>query len=975
VNHSRNKVATHHLRRTALAIGLGLSLASAGALAQDAQNAPAANQGPVKDLQTITVTGSRIHSVDVETAQPVFTVTQADIQKTGLISVGDILANLTVAGAQTFSKAGVLTSNPEQGGQYVNIRNLGENRTLVLVNGKRWASSLAGYTDMSTIPSALIERIDILKDGASAIYGSDAIAGVINIILKDHYTGAEVSGYYGQNEAGDGTKDAYSFTMGTNDDKSSLVFGANYTKEGAIWANKREATSYTYGPNHIDDGLSGTGPWGRYRYVNATGGATGPNQVINHTGSFDGVGVGADSRNPANYHAAGSNGVNDYYNPTQQMNLAGSNELKSIFTNGRYDFNENVSFRATGMYAERQNTRQVAGYPLNSLTQATNPVYISGDSYYNPAPGNQLFFYRRTVELPRVTTNNVKSYHFDAGFEGSFDVGSRVWNWDVGTNYNKYDVVEYGSGNLNLSNLKQALGPSFLNGDGKVQCGTAANPIAFTQCVPFDVLGGPSASTPQALSYINSLSQSTLQSVSKEYTANITGGLFDLPAGEVAFAAGFEHRKISGYDLPDQLSGSGKTTDLAGGATHGNYNTNEVYVELSAPLLRDLPGAKLLSVDVASRYSHYSNFGSATNNKYSFQWKPIDDLMMRGTYAEGFRAPTLDDVSGGGSQSFDYYTDPCDTQFGAAASNAGVAAKCQAEGLSSTFRQLATTGLPISSPNTQSTSAYNAGVGNASLTPEKSVSKTAGLVYSPQWISGLDVSADWYNIKITNVITSISANYVLNQCYLANSATYCGQFGRDPGTGQVVGLNRGNINQGMLSTEGWDFGAHYRLPEFGYGKFAVNLDANYLTAYNTQSTSDADVVGYAGTWSLPRWRINAGLDWSMGDFGASWSLRYYGAFRDECWDDSDPTNPVECNQPNYEGKNWGTGANRKGAIVFHDIQVRYNTPWNGSIQAGVNNVFGKERPITYSVTNSNASYYDPALDIDRYFFVRYTQKF
>ena len=969
---SHNNLAARQFRRTALAISLGLSLGlmSTGVLAQDAQGSQAPDQSQAKELSTVTVTGSRIHSVDVETAQPVFTVTQADIQKTGLVSVGDILANLTVAGAQTFSKASVLTSNPEQGGQYVNIRNLGEQRTLVLVNGKRWASSLAGFTDMSTIPSALIERIDILKDGASSIYGSDAIAGVINIILKDHYTGAEASAYYGQNQAGDGTKDAYSFTMGTSNEKSSLVFGANYTKEGPIWASKRNDTSYTYGPNHAIDGLSGTGPWGRYRHVSATGGATGPNQIINHTGSYDGVGVGEDSRNPANYHASGTNAPNDYFNPTQQMNLAGSNELKSIFTNGRYDFNEFVSFRATGMYAERDNQRQVAGYPLNSLTQATNPVYINGGSYYNPEPGTDLFFYRRTIELPRVTKNNVKSYHFDAGFEGSFDVGSRVWNWDVGTNYNKYDVVEYGSGNLNLPNLKQALGPSFLNAAGQVQCGTAANPIAFTQCVPFDILGGPSASTPQALAYINSLSQSTLQSVSKEYTANITGGLFDLPAGEVAFAAGYEHRKISGFDLPDQLSASGKTTDLAAGATYGKYTTNEAYVELNVPLLRDLPGAKLLSIDVASRYAHYSNFGSTTNNKYSFQWKPIDDLMMRGTYAEGFRAPTLDDVSGGGSQTFDFYTDPCDTKFGAAATNAGVAAKCAAQGLPANFRQLATTGLPISAPNTQGTTAFNAGVGNADLTPEKSVSKTAGIVYSPQWVPGLDVSADWYNIKITNVITGISANYVLNQCYLANSATYCGQFGRDPGTGQVVGLNRGNINQGMLSTEGWDFGAHYRLPEFGYGKFTVNLDANYLSAYDTQSTSDADVVGYAGQWSLPRWRANAGVDWSLGDFGASWGMRYYGAFRDACWEAD-----VECNQPNYEGKNWGTGANRKGAIVFHDVSARYNTPWNGTIQAGVNNVFGKKRPITYTVSNSNAAYYDPALDIDRYFFVRYTQKF
>ncbi|MEO6799590.1 MAG: TonB-dependent receptor [Rhodanobacter sp.] len=967
------KLLTNKKLATAVryALAVGALVATGAVFAQDATPADQ-TQPSTKTLQTVVVTGSRIRSADIETAQPIFTMTQADIQKTGLINVGDILANLSVAGAQTFSKAGVLTSNPEQGGQYINIRNLGEQRTLVLVNGKRWATSLAGFTDLSTIPASLIDHIDILKDGASSIYGSDAIAGVVNIILKDRYTGAEASAYYGQNQGGDGNQEAYSFTMGASGDKSSILFGANYTLDGEIRANNRYATRFTYGPDHILDGLSGTSPWGRYRTVSPTGAYTGGSMMLNHTGSFDGQGVGADSRNPANYHVPYAADGSDNYNPSRDMDLAGRNEMKSIFTHARYDFNDYVTFKATGMFAERDNSRQVAGYPLNSFTQATNPVFISPDSYYNPLPGTQLFFSRRIVELPRVTNNDVKSYHFDAGFEGSFNLGEHIWNWDIGSNYNKYDVVEKGSGNLNLLNLKKALGPSFLNAAGQVQCGSAANPIPTGLCVPFDILGGPNASTPQALAFINSLSQGTLQNIQKEYTANITGGVFNLPAGEVGVAAGVEHRDVEGYDILDQLVASGATTDLAGGNTFGNYSVNEVYVEANVPILKDLPGAKLLSFDVASRYSHYSNFGSTTNNKYSMQWKPIEDLLVRATYAEGFRAPTLDDTSGGGSQSFDFYTDPCDTKFGAAASDAGVAAKCAAQGLSPTFRQLNTSGNPITAPNTQSTTAFNAGVGNADLQPETSVSKTAGMVYSPAWVPGLDLSADWYHIQVNNVITGVSANYVLNQCYLSNSATACGQFGRDATTGQVVNLNRGNANLGMLETEGWDFGAHYRLPEFGFGKFAVNIDANYLSAYNTQSSSDADIAGYAGTWSLPRWRANAGLDWSMGDFGATWGLRYYGAFRDQCWDTTDP---ATCNQIDYVGKTWGTGANRQGASVYHDVQVRYNTPWNGSIQVGVNNLFDKKRPITYSVTNSNATYQDPALDLDRYFYVRYNQKF
>jgi iron complex outermembrane receptor protein len=953
------------------AVRYALYASAATAVGLTAAPVFAQSEAGSEKLETIVVTGSRIRSADVETSQPVFTMTQADIQKTGLVNVGDILAKMTSAGTQTFSKASVLASNPEQGGQYVNIRNLGEPRTLVLVNGKRWATSLAGFTDLSTIPAALVERLDVLKDGASAIYGSDAIAGVVNIILKQNYNGAEASVYFGQNDNGDdGQTEAYSLTLGTSDEKSSFVFGANYTKEDPIWAKTRNETLYSFGPNHATAGLSGTGPWGRFRLVDpVTGAATGPTRVLNHTGSFDGVGIGADSRDINNYH--GALGVDDYFNSTSQMNLAGENEAKTIFSSARYDYNDYVSFKVNAMYNERDNTRQVAGYPLNSLSQPNSPVYVSGDSYYNPLPGQDLFFYRRTIELPRITKNNVKSYHFDAGFDGGFTIGDRNWNWDVGFNYNKYDVIDSGSGNLNLIALRNALGPSFLNPAGVVQCGTPENPIATSQCVPFNILGGPSASTPEALAYINSVSQSTLQSLSREYSANITGGLFDGWAGEISMAAGVEHRELSGYDHLDQLVASGATTDLAGGNTDARYSTNEFYLEFNVPVLKDLPFAKELSFDIASRYSDYSNFGSTTNSKYSFKWKPIDDLMIRGTYAKGFRAPTLDDTFGGGSQTFDYYTDPCDTRFGASATNPAVRAACRAEGLPDDFRQLATTGLPISAPNSQSTTPFNAGVGNTSLQPEFSTSKTAGFVYSPQWVTGLNINVDWYKIKITNSITGVSANYVLGQCYVANSPTFCSQFGRDPTTGQVVALNRGNLNLGMTSTEGYDFGFSYRLPEFDFGRLVAKFDMNYLVNYKTQGSADADVINYVGQWNLPRIRTNASLDWSLGDFGATWGVRYYGAFRDQCWDVD-----VECNQPNYESPSWGdVGANRVGAIVFNDVQVRYNTPWDGNIQVGANNVFDRKRPITYSVTNSNAAYYDPALDIDRYFYVRYTQRF
>lgn len=972
---------TPAVRLGLLPAGIAIALTPAFASAQDAA-------AGATTLDRLEVTGSRIRSVDVETAQPVFTVSSEDIKRSGLVSVGDILQNLTVSGTQTFSKAAVLASNPEQGGQYVNLYNLGENRTLVLVNGKRWASSLAGFTDMSTIPSSLIERIEVLKDGASAIYGSDAIAGVINIILRKGYDGAEASVYYGQNGRGDGAKTQYNLTLGASGERSSIMLGASYTKEDPVWANDRALTRYSYGPNHAEDSLSPAGPWGRFTDPRAEGtagagkynskGVWVPNTwVINHTGSWNTpIGVGEDSSKFGNYHLIGDD---DYYNASQQMMLNQGNENKSVFVAGSYDINDNLRLKSNVMYSERDSKRQVAGYPLTGTSQPNFPISISKDSLYNPMGVDIAGWGRRIVELPRVSENNVKSFHFDAALEGTFEFNDRPFDWDVGTNYNQYDVTETSSGNINLLALQKAIGPSFINADGVAQCGTSANPIALGtgagQCTPFNVLGGASASTADALRYINYIGNATSQSKSKQYFANITGGLFDMPggAGELAFAAGYEHRQVSGYDHPDALSSSGYTTDLAAGATRGKYTTNEFYLEFMIPLLKDLPGAKELSLDIASRYSDYDKFGNTINSKFSLTWKPIEDLLVRGTYGEGFRAPTLDDTFGGGSQTFDKFTDPCDSRFGSL-DNATVAARCQAEGLGANFRQTDAAGKDITAPNTQGNSPFNSGVGNDQLQPETSKTKTIGLVYSPSFVRGLDVSLDWYKITVKNVITAVSANYVLGQCYQNGVQAFCDAYGRNAVTGQVTTLSRGNLNLGALETEGYNFGAHYRLPETEFGTFGVNLDATYLSNFRQQSAPGAQWDDYAGYWNYPRIRATLGVNWSKGDLSANWGMRYYGGFRDQCWDSD-----VECNQPNYETPNggweYGKGANKKGATIFNDVSATWQAPWNGSVTVGVRNVFNKQPAVTYSVSNSSASAIDPMLDYDRFMFIQYNQRF
>jgi iron complex outermembrane receptor protein len=951
-------------------MAVAIALYSMTAFAQEA-SAP---------LQRVEVTGSRIRQVDLETAQPVQVMTAEQIQKTGLVTVGDIVNNLSSTGTPAFSKGSTLTSNREQGGQYINMRNLGANRLLVLVNGKRWTATVAGYTDMSTIPASLIERIEILKDGASSIYGSDAIAGVVNIILKKTMEGGQLSLYTGRNDLGDGKSNDFSISYGAGNDKANMLFNFAHTDQGAVWANARPATASSYGPAHTA-GVGGTGPWGRIRGVSASGSATGMNLYLNHTGGWLGDGTGANSRDPASYHTfTGADA--DTYNSTDEMMFTMPTQLNNIFTKGSIELPAGMHLTTTAMFSDRSSSRQVAGYPLNSLTQSKFPVYVDKDSYYNPygnqvagaGKGQDLFFYRRTIEVPRVTDNTNHTLHIDAVLDGEFNVFGKTMAWNVGYNHSAITGTVKQTGNLNLLALKKALGPSFKNAAGAVQCGTSASAISLQECVPFDILGGPSASNAAALNYVMSVGQSTYGSTVDSATADITGELFNLPAGAVGFAAGAEHRTQSGYDRPGQFEQSGYSTDLAGNATTGKYTVKEEYIELNIPLLKNVPLAQLLSLDIASRHSDYSNFGATTNSKASLMWKPVKDLLARATYAQGFRAPTLNDTFGGGSQSFDNYLDPCDTKFGAAASDPALLARCRAAGVPANFRQLNQSGTPITSAGSQTPFPFNTGVGNSSLQPETATTKTAGLVFSPSWLTGLSASLDYFDIHVKNRITGVSAGYELNQCFVSQVADFCNKFKRDPITGMITSLDRGNANLGELATKGVDLALGYRLPRTSFGVFSVRSETTYVQSFSIKSTATSNFVNYTGEFGTPKWKSNVGFDWNMGNWSTTLATRIYSGVKAQCWDKS-----TECSNPE-QFASWGPNVNRLGTEVYNDLSVAYAFPWKGRLMAGANNMFDKKPRINYSAASalggtSSSSSVDPERPIDRFFYVRYNQAF
>ncbi|QDE40464.1 TonB-dependent receptor [Luteibacter pinisoli] len=945
-------------RRAVLAVALLGCLASGPLLAQDS-TAPAEMLAPVN----VTVTGSRIRGIDVETAQPVFTMDRAAIRATGLTSLGDIVARMPSAGTPEVTPQDTLSSSNDAGGRYVNLRNLGAVRTLVLVNGRRWTTSLGGLTDLSTIPVSIVERIEVLKDGASSLYGSDAIGGVVNIITTDRFEGASADVLYGVNGKGDGAQKNGTFTWGRSTERSSVILGASYEDGDTLDDAKRSLTSTAYGPRHPLDGYN-MGPYGGVVDPNAPGTA----YVVNR--GAGGVGNTADL---ANYHLYDPNSIADKYNTQRDMSFRAGSKLRNLFATGRYNLTDDITLRGMANYGVRDTRSQASGYPLQSATGRADGLYIDPANAYNPFPGESTSFFRRTVELPRMDWAKSKVFHADVGAEGTFEWINHAWNWDVTYAYSEDRASRTTSGNINLVNARKALGPTTTI-NGQLACANAED--RADGCVPWNILAGPGGTPDAVWNYVASTTTAHETTRTNDVMANLTGGLVDLPAGTLKVAGGLEHRSEDGRYVPDAADSAGLTTQLASDPTRGGYDVNEAYLEFDIPLLNDLPFARELAVNASSRYSHYSAFGGRTNNKYSFRWKPLDDLLLRGTYAQGFRAPTVADLYAGSSESFESFLDPCDSAFGASATDAAVRSRCAAAGVPANYRQVDQSGAQISS-NTggQNPSAFRTGA-NPRLKPESSITRTAGLVYSPMYLDGMDITLDYYKVDIHDVITPILAGDILNFCYVRNDPTYCGRFTR-AADGRITSLDESLVNLGSLRTEGYDLGLHYRFPQTRFGEFALLSDSTYLKDYTQRSSASAEprqLAGYMnGVQGLYRVRSNLSLDWSWRRFGATWTVRYYSGLKDSCWSSTE-----ECNEPDTLNVISGvTGVSRKGGVAFNDAQFRWMTPWDGSIRVGINNVFARKGPLYYNVSSAGGGSppYNPAFDIDRYFYIGYQQRF
>jgi len=983
----------------ALFVGAASSAASVSAVAQESD---------AKTLDRVEVTGSRIKRVEAETTQPVAVVTRADIEKTGLTNVFDILNNITSSDGSGLSTTTTQT-NGSDGSQQISLRGLGADRTLVLVDGKRWVTDIDGTVDLSTIPVAIIERIDVLKDGASAIYGSDAIGGVVNIITRKNFEGAQVGVSYGQTAKGDGAQRSADITIGAAGERTSGVISLSYSEQQEIMAGDRAISSEPYyGCFEYYGGVCPYGSsfpeFGRF-FVTGVPGITASSATLNPNANLaDGL-TASDFVNWNNGARYNFSPVNYLQQPAQRLN---------IFAAGRFQITDNISAYTRVNYTKRYSNQRLAEVPITANQSGPQwKITIDDTMPFNPFGQDIATWGYRTIPLgPRNPSYDYDIMAIQLGLEGSFEIGDRYFSWDIMGARNDGQYDKKGTGYVNLFNLAKAVGPGGYDANSDtLYCGTSyATRIAG--CIPFNVFGGSSlglgaqitgaqpgrvvtaAEVQQMINYVGYTQVSTAGNTNYNYAGNITGDLFELPAGMMNFAVGFEYRKDIAFNQPDTLVASGGSSDNFVEPTKGQTQVTEYFAELTIPVLKDVFLAKELEMRAAVRKSDYkavgkvglntiqADPGSPTNAMYGLKWKPIDDLMFRASYGEVFRAPSAFDLYGGGGESFPSVNDPCRTNNAGTAFNTGAnAATCIAAGLGGA------NGFGVDQPNSQIRTLVG---GDPTLKPEFGTTFTYGFVYSPSWAEGLDLTIDYWEVELKDLQTSLGAATIMNRCLgtggQVQDSFYCNLVERTA-SGTVQSVRTARTNLAGYRTAGIDFGGVYRWDAGEWGNFRFALDTSWLDYQQSRGSSASawgtdDVGTYFGAPAF-EYRSVATIDWTKGDYNVRWTTRYMSSISEDCSKTEFPAGSGIYYDTLFSAGGFNkcvmqddgiTGINSTGAYAVHDLNVSWSAPWDARISVGARNLFGKEPPVLY---NSFAHSFDAAYDLPggAYWYMQYRQDF
>ena len=949
---NRNSEVTLAVRRALLmgaAATTGLAALPAHAQDQDQSAAPE---------QTVTVTGTRIRRVDQETASPVFVMDQSAIQSAGVSTLGELLQRVpSVSGAATNPQ---VNNGGGTGESNIELRGLSAQRTLVLLNGRRinlLGNTTTSAVDINLIPINAIERVEVLKEGAGAVYGSDAIAGVVNFITRKDVDGAETSVQYGETSKSDGKNTQAGLLFGSNTDKMSVMFAANYNKQDAVSANDRDFSRfalYLYG-GAVSQGGSSRTPNGRIRVpgVTPTGGSCSSITRID----------GKPGTTVADYRCFQSS---DFYNYQPFNLLITPQERGSLFSTLNYNITDNVTAYGEVLYTHTSSGFQIASLPFDAVADDT---IISTNSVYNPfgtdfggVDGINPNLQTRLVALGnRNSSVSTQDALATAGLKGKlFDTG---WEWDVGFAYGRKDQDQNIGGYLLKDKLTQAVGPSFIDGTG-AHCGAPG--AVISGCTPIDIFNLQDPAQIAALQAISTNYRTSYLFRSKSGTANLNGKIFELPAGDVQLAIGTEYRDQEGSFTTDSLTRGVPPLFLScllaqetcTGNSFAKYNVKEYYAEIFAPLLKDLPAVHALNLNAGIRRSDYSKstIGNSTNAEFKVEYRPISDVLVRASYAEVFRAPTIADLSFSPTQDSVTFNDPCSNLTSAQlAANANLAKACVGVAPDTGFTQ----------PNSQITGLI---VGSQNLKPESGDVRTLGVVYDSSQIRGLSLTIDYWKYKLDDLITKLDPNFAANQCVLTGAAQFCGlgfRYDSGPNAGIFKVFQEPIVNLGKLQTDGVDFGVKYSLRQTAIGSFNFSLDVTHINSYQSTPSPGATPIEIAGTYNrqfgnYTKNRGLLGIGWQFAGFDTLVTARYIGKLEITNPDGAIPNAPP-LPIPSF---------------TYLDLTVGYNFPTNTRVQAGAINLNNKQPPIFYqnNVTNANTdvSTYDT---LGRRWFLGLTQKF
>lgn len=948
-----------------------------------AQQAPASEQEPVAE-EAIIVTGSRIARPDYSAPNPVVSIDAAAIQQSGT-------TNLTNFLTETPALAGSFNSNDGAGDNagigyiglnLLDLRNLGTDRTLVLVDARRHVSAVPGSAavDVNTIPMDLIDRVEVLTGGASAIYGADGVSGVVNFVTKRNFEGLSARAQAGVSQYGDGASQLFSITAGKNflDDRANIAASFEYGHEDRLTVEQRR-------------NLSGTRAlFFRRNPADPNDSPNLPDEVpladtrFNDTSRGGGVDIDFDGLP----EFVGDGSVFDrgrFIRPFYQQ--GGSGTLTSDYTGDllpkldryvgnllfNYKVSDSVNFFAQGKYARSKSF---------SVDQPTfdYTIYMFEENPYIPAnirsaiiPGigaeladelgvapfsdgvaigrDNFDFGLRGEENDRETIRTVVGFDGDiagkANFELSYVFGqSKFKSKQIGNRWNDrflaaVDVVADPVTGAPTCRVNTPLGlrdnPTYdFFGGYAFPSQLSFTPGPNSGCKPLNLFG-EGAPSQEALDWImtTSIDRSTIrQHVVTGVVDGTLGEGFKLWGGEIGYAVGAEYRKESSSSNPSAETRSGLTFGNVQSPVKGDFDVKEVFAEIRVPVIEGRPFADTLEFTGAIRLSDYSTVGSTTTWQVGGVWSPIRDISFRGTYAEAVRAPNIGELFDPGGQDYRRINDPCDVDYvdnGTSFRQANCAALLTSLGANpATFVD----------PNSSTIDGITGG--NEDLGEETAKTITAGVVLRPRFVPGLTFAVDYYDIKLTNAISYVSAQQLADLCVDMQSLDnpFCGAITRQQGgtgAGRITFFRRQPENVAEYATRGVDFNLNYRLtPAADIGTFNFRLVGNYLDKLTFIGTPGAPVIsnrGYA-TEEAPKWQLNFDATWAKGPLTFNYGVNYFSETRRHTLETL-AANPdiVEERYRNVKAK------------FQHDAQLAFEVDEQFTLYGGVNNITNQKPDV------------------------------